>query len=377
MGQVSTPRYQQISQALTRLIEAGTYAPGQVIPSEQALCEQFAVSRITVRQALASLVAAGLLVKRPGVGTFVRDDGGRTGVGRNEGVISLVVSNAGPADNFMSQLIRGVASTLRGTGFNLNLEVAHDNANEERQRVEQIIARKAAGALLFTVDTPGPANPNCFHYMKIREAGIPLLFIDRYLDQLPIGYVVTDDQEGMRALAEHFIAMGHQSIGYMDHAVYVSSVKERYQGYLDAMIAHRIRPECVIKVDRPRGEASDIELGFAAMRDYIASGRKLPSVMLACNTYYAIGIFRALKAAGKRVPEDVALAGFDDLPEASVLEVPLTVYRAPVEMMGARAAQELVALIKKGSTGDDVHVRLPGRLVIRASCGGAAVAAKP
>ncbi|MCX5661626.1 MAG: GntR family transcriptional regulator [Planctomycetota bacterium] len=377
MVQGSTPRYQQISQSLTRLIESGAYLPGQVIPSEQALCEQFSVSRITVRQALASLVQAGLLVKRPGVGTFVREATPKPVGGRTDGVISLILSNAGPADSFMSQLIRGVASVLRGTGFELNLVVTHDNLDEERACIEQLVARKAAGALLFTVDTPGPANPNCFQYMMIREAGIPILFVDRYLDQLPIGYVVTDDQDGMRTLTEHFISLGHESIGYMDHAVHVSSVKERYQGFVDAMTEHRLRPECVIKVDRPRGNESDMELGLAAMRDYLRSGQKLPTAMLACNSYYSIGIFRALKAAGKRVPEDVALAGFDDLPEATVLEVPLTVCRAPVEVMGARAAQELIGLIKQGLTGEEVRLRVPGKLVIRESCGGEIVAAAP
>ena len=367
------PMHARVRQAIADQITAGQYKPGDLIPSEHELCEKFGVSRIVIRQALGALTNEGLVERFPGRGTFVRQRAtGAQGNGRS--VISLVLANA--IGSFMAQVVRGVDSAVRAAGMDLHLAISYDRADEEARLIRELVDKRAAGALVFTCDTPGPANPNCLDFLRVREAGIPILFVDRYLSQLPIGYVVTADEAGMRQLAEHFIALGHTKIGYMDHAVEVTSVTARRAGFFGALRSHRLHAECVLHVDRSReGDKDDAALAYTAMREYLATGKPLPTAMVGCNSYYTIGMFRALKEAGVSVPEDVALAGFDDLPEAAVLEVPLTVLRAPVEEMGRIAAQNLIKLIESGATGEDVHVMLPGELVVRESCGAKAHAA--
>jgi len=355
----------QVRETLAQRIASGQYKVGQMIPSEHELCASFKVSRITIRQALGALANDGLLERHPGRGTFVKEPPKPESASKK--VITLVLANA--IGSFMAQVVRGVESEVRAAGYDLHLAISHDRLDEEARLINDLITKRVAGSLLFTCDTEGPVNPNCLQYLRVIESGIPLLLVDRYVATLPVGYVVAADEAGMRTLTEHMINLGHKRIGYMDHAVDVTSVVDRRRGYTGALIDHRLHPDVVLRVDRPRAGLGDTELAYQAMKDFLATGKKLPTAMLGCNSYYVIGIQRALKEAGIRVPDDIALAGFDDLPEAAVLEVPLTVLRAPVEEMGRVAARKLLALIEHGGSGQDVQIKLPGELVIRESCG--------
>ena len=355
----------QVRETLAQRIASGQYKVGQMIPSEHELCDSFKVSRITIRQALGALANEGLLERHPGRGTFVRER--KKPESGSQKVITLVLANA--IGSFMAQVVRGVESEVRGAGYDLHLAISHDRLDEEARLIGEVITKRVAGTLLFTCDTEGPVNPNCYQYLRVRESGIPLLLVDRYIASLPVGYVVAADEAGMRTLTEHLISLGHKRIGYMDHAVDVTSVVDRRKGYTGALMDHLLHPDAIIRVDKPRSAEGDAELSYQAMKEFLRTAKKLPTAMIGCNSYYAIGMLRAMKGAGIRVPEDVALAGFDDLPEAAVLEVPLTVLRAPVEEMGRLAAKKLVHLIEHGGTGEDVQVKLPGELVVRESCG--------
>ncbi|MCX5662336.1 MAG: GntR family transcriptional regulator [Planctomycetota bacterium] len=378
-------------QAIASRIASGQYRPGDLIPTEMLFCEEFGVSRITVRQAFDVLVRDGLVERFRGRGTFVcRNPAPRSA--KRSPMISVLLPNA--IGSFMAQLVGGIESGLRARGYDLHLAIAHERLEHEAELVRELITKRVAGALLFTCDTEGPVNPNCMEYLRVREAGIPMLFVDRYLPPLPIGYVVTDGRAGMRQLVDHLLDLGHTSVGYMDHAVEATAVTERRRGFHEALEARRLAPRCVIRVDRPREDVDDVDLAYRAMKAHLAgiglgagaaegAAAGLPTAFVGCNTYYAIGMFRALKEAGLRVPEDVSLAGFDDVPEAAVLEVPLTVFRAPVAEMGRVAAERLIDLIEADAeagavssanggtagTGENVRIELPGRLVVRASSG--------
>ena len=358
------PLYEQVREQLARSIAKGRYATGDQLPSEGELCDQFGVSRITVRQALANLVHSGLLVKRHGKGAFVAEPTPEYG----QRVITLVLANT--VGSFMNQIIHGVESVVREQGYELNLCISHDDVAQERQCLERIIENRVAGVLLFSVNTEGEKSPNCYQYLRVEESGIPLLFIDRYIAQLPIGHVVADDEGGMRTLTQHMIDLGYTSIGYVHEAATVSSVTQRYQGFLGAMADARLAPDLLVRLkDEPRGRCDDAARTYREFKHLLAEGVKLPRALVTCNLYHSIGAFRALREAGLRVPQDVALAGFDDLPEATVVDVPLTALRVPIEGMGRCAAEKLMELIRSHESGAEIAIKLPGELVVRESCG--------
>lgn len=368
----------RVRETLAARIASGHYRAGEMIPPEMELCTEFGVSRITIRQAFEVLVRDGLVERFRGRGTFVTRNPTRRPVNARP-LITVVLPNA--IGSFMAQLVGGIESGLRSRGYDLHLAIANDRLDHEASLIRELVSRHVAGALVFTCDTPGQVNPNCMEYLRVREAGIPMLFIDRYLPPLPVGYVVTDGRVGMRSLVDHLLDQGYTRIGYMDHAIEATSVIDRRRGFQEAMAARGLAPECVIRVDRPRENVDDVELGYRAMKAYLerpqptvassfagaGPASRLPRALVGCNCYYAIGMFRALKEAGLRVPEDVAVVGFEDVPEAAVLEVPLTVFRAPTQEMGRAAAERLIDLIQSGGTGEETRIELPGSLIVRES----------
>lgn len=356
------PIHRRLFDHFAGLIESNRLLPGQAIPSEQAICKQFNVSRVTVRQAIANLAARGLVEKRWGSGTYVRDASlplpATAGSGRAP-VLSLILANI--TGSFMASIVRGVEQEARQSGYELSLTLSNSSFAQERTNIEAAIEKKVAGVILFPSESGGGPNPNCYHYLRLLEAGIPTLFVDSYLPQLPIGYVVSGNRDGMFRLTEKVIEMSHTRIGYLHSVSHNTSVTTRYEGFLNAMMARRLCPEIILRLPkRPPGQ-NDIDIAETAVRDLIQSGQPLPTALIGCTSYFAIGAFRAIKEAGLRVPEDITLAGYEHLPEADMLEIPLTSMEVPVEEMGRQAVRQIIEVIRQGGTGESVRVEIPAK----------------
>lgn len=362
---LKAPKHKLVRDALARRIDTGVYAPGTMIPPEQDLCLEFGVSRITVRQAMASLVSEGLLNRHRGRGTFVhKPDDQNT---NRERCISLIMCN--DLGLLMSQLIRGVEQAVAQAGYDLMVRFSNDDVEQEKHSLDQASDRRVAGVLIYPTGHPSEAHPNCFHFLKLEQAGIPTMFLDCSLSQLPLGFATSANFEGMKLLTEHLLDQGHQRIMYLNAVTSVSSLQQRLKGFEAALRSRKLmfEPADVIPV-QPREEgADDIEQARKAVSEFLASGGKLSSAMLGANSYYAIGAFQALKEAGIRVPDDIALAGYDDPPEAAVLEVPLTTLRVPVAEIGAAAARALLQCIQKKTGTQNQRIMMPGELIARAS----------
>jgi GntR family transcriptional regulator, arabinose operon transcriptional repressor len=358
------PLHEKVRRAILHRIESGELKPGDLLPPELQLCTQMKVSRITMRHALQALVNEGYLSRRPGSGTFIkRPEPAKPG---QDKVVSLILTNGIGA--FMIEVIRGVEAGLRERGLSLTLALANDDVKHERELISQAIQAKVGGVIIFPVDSPEAFHPNCYHYLKLQEAHIPMVFVDRYLSQLPVGYVVAADEQGMYQLTKHVINQGRSKIGYIDHAIGATSVIDRYAGFRKALSESNLPEVDRLVIDAPRGVTGDIELAYRLVKESLAKRADQFDALVTCNTYYAIGAFHALKEMGINVPKSIALAGFDDLPEAAALEVPLTVFKAPVEEMSRAAANYIADKIEQPSRAE-VRKHLPGQVIARASCG--------
>ncbi len=359
----------QVREKIIAWIAKERLEPGETLPAEMRMCELFGVSRITIRHAVQGLVADGILTRRPGVGTFVSGPGqaGNTGASLPNTVV-LIISNT--TGSFMLDLISGVEAGVRELGMDLQLQISNDDPQRERMLVEQVTSKRPGGVVLFPVDSDEAFHPNCFQYLKLAEAGVPVVFVDRYLSQLPIGFVVAGDEEGMRGLTEHMIVQGYRDIGYIDHAINASSVMDRRRGYEEALRTAKLTPgvRTTVHTQRTAGKA-DIELAYEAVQEMLKKGKPSRAI-IACNTYYALGAYFALRDNGLKVPDDVALAGFEDVPEAVSLETPLTSWRAPTAQIGQTAALALGRLIKFPQ-GPVPRLKIAGQVMARESSMGA------
>lgn len=407
------PLHRQLADQLIHAIRSGELRPGDALPSEHALRRRFSVSRVTVRAALDRLDTMGLITRRRGRGTFVRatDSSGsaesaesrgsagsadRGGAGdrdadgspvgesaseagrghdrvppRGENRIALVLANT--LGSGMSMLIDDVDAVVRSRGFRLDLAVSRDRFDIERAALQRLIADPPAGVLLYTVDLRGSANPNCYHYLRLQELGIPLLMMDRYVPQAPIGYVALDDHAAIGMLTRHVLERNRRDVMYVTADSEVTSVRDRNQGFIDTMLEAGVMPHSIVRAPQRRQPLDDVDLAEAAVREMLGEADgAVPDAVVACNSYFAIGACRALRRHGLEIPDDVVVCGFEDVPEAALLDVPLTVLKPPEPRMGQVAADQLIRMIRDAeghaeTVSEPIAIRLPVELVARGS----------
>jgi LacI family transcriptional regulator len=185
--------------------------------------------------------------------------------------------------------------------------------------------------------------------------------------------VNADEFAGGRLAAEHLISLGHQRIGHLAGTPDVSTSTPRREGFEQAMrdAGLELGPEWVVTA------GFDWKLGYARMHDLLdlPVGNR-PTAFFAANDLCAEGAMRAIRERGLRVPDDIAVVGYDDTNFATMTQPPLTSVHLPIAEMGVRAAQMLIQLLE-GHAPDEANPVLPVSLTIRDSCGALSAARPP
>jgi DNA-binding LacI/PurR family transcriptional regulator len=196
---------------------------------------------------------------------------------------------------------------------------------------------------------------------SLAESNLPFVAVGRNPYDDKTCYVDVDNYNGARAAVAHLYKMGRRRIGTIAGPSDVIVGVDRLRGYCDGLKEHGLEydPELVTV-----GNFSDAG-GYAAMQELML---KKPDAVFATSDIMAVAAIRALQEAGYRVPEDVAIIGFDDITLASRTIPPLTTIRQPIDLVGAGVVNMLVDMIEHPSTATR-NVVLPTELVIRSSCG--------
>lgn len=237
----------------------------------------------------------------------------------------------------------------------------------EQTFFKECLSRCACGIVL--TGRPGPASLPLLE--RLQEEGAVVVSFEPVPD-LAVPYVTVDRAGGAAIAVRHLLALGHRRIG-----VVVGFTEQAGRGFHDAY--RRSLAEAGVPFD-PRlaldlvRELSHHEEGERAAQQLLALPAP-PTAVLTTDDAVAIGVMRAVQRQGKRVPEDVAVIGCDDLPAAAYDIVPLTTLAQPAEEGGARLAALLIEALKESRRIADTRVALPMRLVIRQSCGAALRAA--
>jgi DNA-binding LacI/PurR family transcriptional regulator len=173
-----------------------------------------------------------------------------------------------------------------------------------------------------------------------------------------------DQRGGARAASEHLLDLGHETVWHVSGPMSWHPARERADGWRDALVAAGASIPEPIEGDWTPGR------GYAVGRQLVAQGDV--TAVFAANDQMAMGIMRAFYEAGRRIPEDVSIVGFDDVPEAEHLFIPLTTVRQDFEATGRRAVAELLARLGPDGVGGSAPkdgVVIPVELVVRASSG--------
>jgi len=197
--------------------------------------------------------------------------------------------------------------------------------------------------------------------LQLRSMGLPIVLVDNTLNETPIDCVLCDNEGGAYQAVQHLIAHNHQHIVFLSGPAEWLSSRERAAGYRRALQEAGLEPHIVYMPN------TVVETGRQAMFTALKEYPHLTAVM-AVNDATAIGAIQACQQAGRAVPDDVAIVGFDDEPWAEMHTPPLTTIRIFWREIGTQAARRVVDLIERPHLAP-IRIFLATELVVRRSCG--------
>jgi LacI family transcriptional regulator len=260
-------------------------------------------------------------------------------------------------DPFFPLLLRGITETCNGHGYHLMLSLFNGPAREEEIYRRLVHSGHLDGVIVASARMDDPLIP------KLLDDEMPLVLVGRHCDDRA-GYVDVDNVGASRMAVEHLIRLGHKRIATITGPHSMASGEDRLAGYCQALEAHRMPVQDVLVVEGDFTEGS----GAVAMQRLLPAS---PTAVFAASDSMAIGALKTLREADLRVPEDVALVGFDDIPVAAALEPALTTVRQPIERLGSMAADLLLNLLENppDTQAPANRIILPAKLIVRDSCG--------
>ncbi|MDQ4139466.1 MAG: LacI family transcriptional regulator [Bacteroidota bacterium] len=234
------------------------------------------------------------------------------------------------AVQFFASAISGIQEVASAAGYNVMICQSNESEQTEVNNIQALLSSRVAGLI---VSVSG-STVSTAHFKMLQKKGIPLILFDRVHDDIEASKVIVDDYQGALAAVNHLIAVGCKRIAHLAGPEKLQITANRKNGYLDALRQNNIPvDESLVKhVDFDRQKSID------ATNNWIQS-ENAPDGIFAISDRVAIGAMLAIKAAGLRIPHDIALVGFGNEATSSILDPALTtVMQYPVEM-GRSAAR--------------------------------------
>lgn len=268
---------------------------------------------------------------------------------------------------FMAQIVQGIGNVASAEGYSVILSLSDRQCDREREMIDLLLSEQVDGMVLCTAAALNEGE----HLLELKRRHIPFVMVDRYLPHVDTDYVVTDNEGGASRMVEHLIELGHKRIGMLATDEPISSMKHRIEGYRKALHRYHIPVDehliREVSTHSRQGVLEDMDALYRAI-DELMGMEDAPTAWVTMNSDLTIGTLGWLKQRGMRVPEDVALAAFDEVPILSILSINLTsVVQSPFEM-GRRAAKLLVERVS-GNGEIDGKIVLASVLKIGRSCG--------
>ena len=257
---------------------------------------------------------------------------------------------------FYGVLARAVQDELSAQHYSMVL-CNSDNRPEKESGALSFLIEKGVDGIIMVPGTSANVE-------ELKKRRVPVVFVDRYAEGIEASYVGTDNERLGYETTKHFIRMGHSRIGCISGPSGATSSEERISGYRRAL------SEDGIKYDRLIIKESDlsVEGGYRAAREMIAL-KEMPTALFVMGDTCAIGVYKALEEENLAIPGAVAVIGFDDMPFAPFLKVPLTTVKQPIREFGRISVELLFDTIRSKNHNQKEKVILSSELIIRESCG--------
>jgi len=258
---------------------------------------------------------------------------------------------------FFSEIIRGIDHTAQAAGYHILVSSSHDSKDEIDAALRSMRGR-VDGLIIMSPDLEARRT------LQTLQGSFPVVLLNGGAEAKSFDTITIENHEGAREMTRHLIARGHRRIAMVCGPQRNYDAAERLRGYHTALTESGIEHEASLVV---RGDFSELS-GYGAVSQLLELEPR-PTAIFAANDSMAIGALSALREAGLRVPDDVAVAGFDDIPLARYMNPPLSTVHVDISQLGERAAALLLTSLRQGNRPHQ-QLQLSTTLVIRASCGG-------
>ncbi|PYS89633.1 MAG: LacI family transcriptional regulator [Acidobacteria bacterium] len=270
---------------------------------------------------------------------------------------------------YSTELARSVRKTLVDEGFNLFICISENGSKEDIVAFESLSSHSVDGIIVAT-----RSNEAGDRYLRnLVETNVPVVAIGRDFRHKNVDLVSPDNLKGGFEATRHLIDLGHRRIAFIGANLSSGSHLKRLQGYVNALESHSI-PVDERLISGRSDELPDVagysteDIGFEAMKRLLSLPNP-PTAVFARNDFTAIGAMRAISDAGLRIPDDIAIVGFDDIPMAARISPSLTTVRQPMRVEGQIATEMLLERIKSGKRISRRERVLDCELIVRESSG--------
>ena len=259
---------------------------------------------------------------------------------------------------FFSSVISGIEDEAHSNNYQVVLCQSSEKYEHEVRNLKTLAQSQVDGILI----SHSKETRDFEHIWELRNKGVPVVFYDRTVPNVDLAHVAVDDVEGAFQATNHLIEVGCKNIVHMYGPMHIDIHEARFEGYKKALKKHAIplRDELVVAAD-------NFQMGQTAI-DQLLANKTAFDGLFAVNDMTAVGAMKAMKRAGIRIPEDVAVVGFgDDSALSEMVDPALSSVYQPGFDMGRKAAQLLMQIIDDKNGTDPQKIQLKTELHIRES----------
>lgn len=359
-SRAAQPLYQQVETHLRELIASGTLRCGDPLPSVKDLCEQFGgLNHLTVRRAIKNLSEENLVRSVQGRGSFVAERAARPQH------IAIVLPHL--SDTIFVRIAKGAQEVLEAHGVRSLILDSRGSQSTEGVHLQGFAALPVSGAIIFPIAHSDIAE----QIFRLKASGFEFVLVDRYFDDIATPCVVSDNYQGGYDAARYLAARGCRRVAWIGE-MRSTSARLRFQGFQTALNDADIPcPSRLVKTIEV-APASPASFHAATEESVRFSVNELlkeePHIdgLMCCDDFTALAALNRLKEKGIRMPEDIAVVGFDDVPEAAFSRPALTTVRQPLVEVGREAAHMLLQRLENRDLTPE-RKTLPVELVVRES----------
>lgn len=278
----------------------------------------------------------------------------RSLAGGRSHAVAVLVPDLGTG--YIGEIMRGIDAELGLAQYDLILYTTHRRETKESTFIATLTNGMADGLLLVLPRNPGGFLPT------LRDRSMPFVLIDhRGIDEQTCAVGATNWQGAYNA-TEYLLELGHRRIGFITGSMDLGAARDRLAGFRAAMKTRHVPLEKELICEGDFQQLDGYNLGRALL-----ALRARPTAIFASNDVMAMGVMDAVRELGLRIPDDISILGFDDIPQAVNIRPALTTVRQPLEKMGRVATQMLLDMLNDPDASVQ-RIELPTELIVRDSC---------